>query len=183
MWLRGDQVTRGHVVTQNRDAEGNAMGRAHSNSILDTRLYYKIPWGQCYQMNYQCHGRINLCPVWCRREWVFVYGLANRPLEEQEGNIPCKPENLLTWQRVTWKLTTGWKICCLWKNGSTLWEKLSNVKESYLVQTDEFAIKQVIDHECAFNSWDKHMLKKWDRIVASVRKRQVRYLKKAISLV
>ena len=29
------------------------------------------------------------------------------------------------------KLIAGWDICCGWKDGSTLWEKLSNLKESH----------------------------------------------------
>ena len=36
---RGDQMARGHVVASSRDAEGNVMGRSHTNPILDTRMY------------------------------------------------------------------------------------------------------------------------------------------------
>ena len=46
------------------------------------------------------------------------------------------------------------------------------------MQTAEFAVVQEIDHEPAFNWWVKHVLKKRDRIIASVRKWQTRYLKK-----
>ena len=41
---------------------------------------------------------------------------------------------------VTCMTTAGWQICCQWKDGSTSWEKLSELKESHLVQTAEFAI-------------------------------------------
>ena len=46
------------------------------------------------------------------------------------------------------------------------------------MQTAEFALAQGIEHEPAFNWWVKHVLKKRDRIVASIRKWQTRYLKK-----
>ena len=36
---RGDQIARGHVVVRSRDANGNVIGRSHSNPILDTRMY------------------------------------------------------------------------------------------------------------------------------------------------
>ena len=36
---REDQMARGHVVAQSCDANGNIMGRAHTNPILDTILY------------------------------------------------------------------------------------------------------------------------------------------------
>ena len=46
------------------------------------------------------------------------------------------------------------------------------------MQTTELAVVQGIDHEQAFNWWVKHMLKKRDRLVASIIKQQTRYLKK-----
>ena len=47
------------------------------------------------------------------------------------------------------------------------------------MQTAEFAVAQGIDHEPAFNWWVKHVLKKRDRIITSIRKQQTRYLKKS----
>ena len=40
----------------------------------------------------------------------------------------------------TCKTTAGWQICCQWKDGSTTWETLSELKESHPVQTAEFAV-------------------------------------------
>eukprot|EP01082_Thalassiosira_pseudonana_P015427 g13704.t1 g13704 contig9:237785-238624(-) len=42
----------------------------------------------------------------------------------------------------------------------------------------EYAVAQGIAHEPAFNWWVTHVLRKRDRIVAAVKKRNVRYLKK-----
>ena len=36
---RGNHMARGHVVAHNHDVNGNVMGRAHTNLILDTRMY------------------------------------------------------------------------------------------------------------------------------------------------
>ena len=63
---------------------------------------------------------------------------------------------------VTHKSIAGWQICCQWKDGSTSWEKLSNLKESHPVQKAKFAAAQGIDHEPAFNWCVKHVLKKRD---------------------
>jgi hypothetical protein len=46
------------------------------------------------------------------------------------------------------------------------------------VQVAEYAVAQGIAHEPAFNWWVTHVLRKRDRIVAAVKKRNVRYLKK-----
>ena len=36
---RGDQMARGHVAARSQDANGNMMGRSHTNPILDARTY------------------------------------------------------------------------------------------------------------------------------------------------
>ena len=70
-------------------------------------------------------------------------------------------------------------MCCQWKDGSTSWEKMLELKEFHPVQRAELAVAQGIEHELAFNWWVKHMLKKRDRIISSVRKWQTRYLKRS----
>ena len=56
---------------------------------------------------------------------------------------------------------------------------MSELKESHPVQTAVFAVAQRIDHKPAFNWWVKHVLKKRDRITASARKKETRYLKRS----
>ena len=58
-------------------------------------------------------------------------------------------------------------------------EKLSELKESHLVQTAKFAIVQGIDHEPAFNWWVWHVLKMRDRIITNIRRQHNRYLKRS----
>ena len=41
----------------------------------------------------------------------------------------------------------------------------------------EFTFAQGADYETSFNWWVKHVLKKRDRLIASIRKQQSRYLK------
>jgi hypothetical protein len=72
--------------------------------------------------------------------------------------------------------TIGWQVCCQWKDGSTSWEALANLKESHPLETAEYAVTQGIDHEPAFNWWVPHVLKKRDRIISLVCKRTTRYL-------
>ncbi len=74
--------------------------------------------------------------------------------------------------------TKGWFICCKWKDGSTSWEKLSDLKESHPVQVAEFAIQMGIALELGFNWWVFCVLKKRDAIILLVKQCQVKYLKK-----
>jgi hypothetical protein len=74
--------------------------------------------------------------------------------------------------------TIGWQVCCQWKNGSTSWENLADLKESHPLETAEYAVTQGIDHKPAFNWWVPHVLKMRDRIISLVHKRTTRYLKR-----
>ena len=74
--------------------------------------------------------------------------------------------------------TAGWELCVTWKDGSTSWEKLSDLKESHPVETAEYAVSQDIISEPAFNWWAPFVLKKRNRIISLVKQRQARYLKR-----
>ena len=55
------------------------------------------------------------------------------------------------------KTTQGWSLCVEWKDGSTSWEKLSMLKESNPVETDEYAVAAGIQDEPAFKWWVPHL--------------------------
>jgi hypothetical protein len=74
--------------------------------------------------------------------------------------------------------TIGRQVCCQWKDGSTSWENLADLKESRPLETAEYAVTQGIDHEPAFNWWVSHVLKKRDQIISLVCKRTTSYLKR-----
>jgi hypothetical protein len=67
--------------------------------------------------------------------------------------------------------TRGWKLCARWKDGSTSWESLKDLKESYPVQVAEYAIANGLEEEPAFAWWCRHTLKKRDRLIARVKSR------------
>jgi hypothetical protein len=74
--------------------------------------------------------------------------------------------------------TIGWQVRCQWKDGSTSWENLADLKQSHSLETSEYAVTQGIYHEPPFNWWVPHVLKKCDRIISRVCKRTTRYLKR-----
>ena len=67
--------------------------------------------------------------------------------------------------------TKGWHLCIKWKDGSTSWERLVGMKESYPVEVAEYSVARSIDQEPAYEWWARHFLKKRDRIIAAVAKR------------
>ena len=69
------------------------------------------------------------------------------------------------------KTTQGWHLCVQWKDGSTSWERLADLKCSNPVEVAEYAVAQGIAHEPAFAWWVPHTIRKRNFIVAAVTKR------------
>jgi hypothetical protein len=58
------------------------------------------------------------------------------------------------------------------------WENLSDLKESHPIETSEYAKTIGVNHEPAFNWWIPYVLKKRDRIILLVKKRNPGFLKR-----
>ena len=56
-----------------------------------------------------------------------------------------------------------------WKDDSTTWELLKDMKESYPIQVAEFSIKSRVCKEPAFALWVTFVMKKNQRIVSKVK--------------
>ena len=54
----------------------------------------------------------------------------------------------------------------MWKDGSTTWNKLKDIKDSYPVQMAEYAVENRISEEPAFAWCVKFVLQKRDRIIS-----------------
>ena len=65
--------------------------------------------------------------------------------------------------------TKGCDIIVQWKYGSTSWESLKDVKESYPVEIAEYSHQHKISYEPAFTLWVPHAIKKRERIIAKVK--------------
>jgi hypothetical protein len=69
-------------------------------------------------------------------------------------------------------------LCVQWKDGSTSWQSLKDIKEAYPVAVAEYTVEQGIDNDPAFNWWAHAVLRKREHIIALVKKRTTRFLKK-----
>ena len=151
---RGHEMARGHVVVQSLDAIKNIKGRAHTNSVLDTRIYQvEFTGGKVTElitivivksMYTKCNVDGNEC--------LFLHVLVDYGNDNKAISFTDKQTS--SWGRpVTHKTNAGGQVCNQWKDGSTSWEKLFQLNESHPVQTAEFAVAQGIDHKPAFNCW------------------------------
>ncbi|KAL7484896.1 hypothetical protein ACHAW6_010507 [Cyclotella cf. meneghiniana] len=81
--------------------------------------------------------------------------------------VSCnKQVKIVNGKKVILHFTQGWELCCEWKDGSTSWQKLLDIKESRPLQVAEFALSMGIAEEPAFNWWMTWVLKKRDWIIS-----------------
>ena len=173
-------MAQGRVTKRLRDNDGNPIGRANTNPILDTREYVvefndgmeaELAANAIAQNMYaQCdpdgHKYVLLDSLIDYRRSTTALCYADQKITGENGR---------TYMRRT---TAGWQVCAQWKDGSTSWEKLSDFKESHPIETAEYAIAQNLECEPAFNWWVPHVVKKRARIISLVRQREARYLKR-----
>jgi hypothetical protein len=72
------------------------------------------------------------------------------------------------------KTMKGWELCIQWKDGTTTWQRLADMKESNPVEVAEYAIARGIDIEPAIAWWVDWTIKQRDRIVAAVNNRSLK---------
>ena len=129
---RGDKMAKCHFVARSQDANGNVMGRSHTNSILDMRMF---------QVEF-ARGEVTALTANIIAESMYVqcnsegneYLLLDVLVDYQKDNeaIFLSDQQIMVWGRpVTCKTTADWQICCQWKDGSTSWEKLCELKKSH----------------------------------------------------
>ena len=69
------------------------------------------------------------------------------------------------------KTTRGWILLVLWKDGVEQWIPLKDMKESYPVETAEYAKAHQLQDKPAFRWWVPYTLKKRNAIISKVRTR------------
>jgi hypothetical protein len=68
------------------------------------------------------------------------------------------------------KTTKGWHLCVEWKDGTTSWDRLADLKESNCVGVAEDAATKSLIYTPDFIWWAPHVLKKRTIIIAAVTK-------------
>eukprot|EP00804_Cyclotella_cryptica_P021438 CCRYP_005781-RA/>CCRYP_005781-RA protein AED:0.29 eAED:0.29 QI:0/0/0/1/1/1/3/0/397 len=155
---RGDHMARGKVVSRKRDAEGNPIGRANNNPILDTHQYeVQFADGEVTELtaNAIAEAMFAQCDE-DGNEYVLFDSFDD--FRKDGTALSLADQKVVVKGRLSLRGTTvGWQLCCQWKDGSMSWGKLSDLNESHPVQTAEYAVAQGIDHKPSFN-WRKAQL-------------------------
>jgi hypothetical protein len=177
---QGGTLMKGCVTSWKRDKDGNAVGLANTNPILDMHEYtFTFDDGDETVLNANLIAEVMYAQ--CDPDGN-QYVLLDLIIDRRRLDAALRPseQKVVRPDRHTYLKcsTIGWQVCCQWKDGSTSWQNLADLKESHSVETAKYAVTKGIDLEPAFNWWVPHVLKKRDRIISLVCKRTTRYLKR-----
>ena len=92
----------------------------------------------------------------------------------KDGSAVALDDSYMPGTRNRIRTTKGWQLLVEWKDGTSDWLPLADLKESYPVAVAEYAVNNKIVSEPAFAWWVPHVLKKRDRIIKKVKTRYFR---------
>ena len=170
---KGDGFMMGTVVSRKRDADGNPIGKANSNPILDTRVYeVQFPDGHLEEYSANVIAESMYSQVDDEgNQFLLLQEIVDHRKDSQALSKDDMYVQGTNGNRHLKKTTKGWKLCVAWKDGSTSWEPLKNLKESHPVQVAEYAVNNQLVEEPAFAWWVKDVLRRKDRIISAVKSR------------
>jgi hypothetical protein len=147
-------------------------GRANANSMLDTRTYeIEFPDGRSdeYTANVIAENMYAQCDIEGRQ-----YNLMEGIIDHKTDGHAIEPDDMYIKHGINKQLrkkTKGWHLCVEWKDWTTSWGLLADLKEINPVEVAEYdAAKSLLDTP-SFFWWAPHVLKKRTRIIAAVTKR------------
>ena len=165
----GDSMLRGIVKSRKRDADGNPVGKANNNPLLDTRLYeVEFPDGDLREYAANVIAESIYSQVDDEGRHVLLMDALVDHIKDDTA-IPIDDGYIVSNGNRRRRLTTkGWKLCVKWKDGSTSWEDLKDLKESNPVEVAEYAVGAKLVSEPAFAWWVPFTLKRRDRIIGKI---------------
>ena len=167
---RGGEVLQAQVVGRKRDANGNPVGRAHSNPILDTREY-EVEFSDGSRDVYTANLIAENMYSQVDDEGRHFALLSDIIDHKSDGKAVASDDGFFVdWhgkqqRRIT---TKGWKLLVEWKDGTSSWVPLADMKEAFPIDVAEYAVSNKISSEPAFAWWVPHVLGKRDRLIKKV---------------
>jgi hypothetical protein len=171
--LKGDNLVLGKVIKRKRDDEDDPIVIAHNNPIFDTCFYQvKFPKGQVEEYSANVIAQ-NLYSQLDSEGHRFV--LLDEIVDFMKDKDAVHSEDLFVISsngNIHKRRTTkGWHLCILWKDRSTSWKGLKDVKESFPIHVAEFAISRGLEKEPAFAWWVRDTLLRKNHIVKAMKTR------------
>ena len=169
--ISGENGNIATVKRRAKDDQGRPIGVAHRNPMLDTREFeIELENGEtdkifANQIAMNLYSRLD-------DEGREILTYRNIVDHKRDGSALTKENGFITMgggQKKAKKTTRGWKILVEFKDDTTAWMPLKDVKEASPTELAEYALNNKIDDEPAFAWWVPYTMKKMHRIINKVK--------------
>ena len=158
----------GTVKRRATDRDGFAIGRPHSNVALDTREYeIEMDDGTTERLLANKIAANIYATMDDEGREILAFG--DIIDHKKDGRAVTEFRYLSNGHKKCTPTTKGWKILVEWKDETTTWMDMKDVKEANPIELAEYAVASKIDEEPAFAWWVPYTLRKRDRIIAKVK--------------
>jgi len=172
---RGDHAAVAKVKHRKRNSDGNLVGRKHRIPTLDSRIYVcEFPDGEEIDVSYNTLAEhlFSQCDSEGNQYQIFQENINHR----KNKNAVDKSDQMVRNGNRNHKKKTvaGWDLEVEWKDGSTSWLSLKDLKNSNSVDVAEYAKANRIDSEPAFDWWVYDVLRRKDRLIKMARSHRLK---------
>ena len=167
----GDSSQFSRLSERLRDTNGFPIGTANDNPLLDSRIY-EVEYLDGHKAALSANTiATNMFAQIDEEGNRFV--LLDSIIDHRTDGSELTSENAFITSknggRRKRETTKGWEILLQWKDGSTIWEALKDIKECYPLQMADYAIENGISNKLAFSWWVPHVVKKRNRIISKLK--------------
>jgi hypothetical protein len=167
----GGETLQARVVKRSEELDGTKKGKGHRNPIFDTRAYMvELGDGSVaeYTANIIAENIYSQIDSEGRQQALMKeisdFRKDGTAIAREDGFTISSNGNR------TPKVTTrGWQLLVEWKDGTSDWIDLKDLKESNPVEVAEFAMHNQIQDEPAFAWWVKTVISHKNRIISKVK--------------
>jgi hypothetical protein len=172
---RDGQLLRAWIIRRKWDANGNPIGQHNVNPILNFRVYLaEFPDRHIQELSDNTiveavynqiddsgfdeqlfHEIIDHC---------YDSAILNQTEQEYIQHLRLNPN-----QGKRFCLLKGWQICISWKDGTTSWHSMSDIKNSFPLLLAKYAVANGLTEEPTFAWWVPYTIKKEKRLIKAVK--------------
>jgi hypothetical protein len=159
----GEYIMAAKVTQRSRDDDGKIQGSHNPNPILDTRVYDVMLAIHQYAANIIAENIYSNVDNKGHQHMLLDCILDHRTITKDNAFIETSTD-----KKHHRNTTKGWYFQVQWKDASTDWISLKELKESNPVQVTDYCTKQKIDDKPALAWWVPYTLQKKVQIISAV---------------
>ena len=169
---RGEDLAYGKVVGRKRDRNNCLIGHSDPNPLLNTAVY-EVQFDDGLVEEYT--GNLVAEAMYAHvDDEGYTLHLVDEIIDhcKDDTAVPIEDAFYVANGNQRRKQTTrGWQLCIRWKDGTTTWMDLKDLKDAEPILVAEYAKTNKLMQEPAFAWWAPIVLRRKERLVKAMKKR------------